>query len=338
MPFIEKIKRHRSISTIGLEKNVGKTETLNYIIRRLKNENYKVGLTSIGIDGESVDQVTSTAKPEIFLEAGSIFITSEKHFKMKRFQSEILGVSLMATSLGRLVTAKAITAGHILLSGPTSNSWVKSVIDETLEKGADIVIIDGALSRLSVGSPVITEGIVLSTGAAVSLNMEEVVKKTKHVIDLLKLPVVEADERERLENLQDGIYLVGEEIKELPIKSLLHFNKMEENIFKEEVKLYITGIVTERFLEYLNNQGKNDKIEIIAKDFTKIFAAPEIFRKFLRKGGRIKMLRGTELIAVTVNPVAPSGYNLNSRELVERISEFCEVPVLNLREVEDENL
>lgn len=38
MPFIKDIKNYKSIATIGLEKNVGKTETMNYILKRLKDE------------------------------------------------------------------------------------------------------------------------------------------------------------------------------------------------------------------------------------------------------------------------------------------------------------
>ncbi|MEG1364454.1 MAG: hypothetical protein RSC71_02735, partial [Cetobacterium sp.] len=218
MPFIESVKKYKSISTIGLEKNVGKTETLNYILKKLSKENYTVALTSIGIDGEVVDQVTTTSKPEIYLPKGALFITSEKHYKMKKFQAEVVNVSERTTALGRLVTSRALTPGYILLSGPSNGTWVKEVIDDTLEKGADIIIVDGALSRLSVGSPIITEGIVLSTGASVSINMNEVVKKTRHVIDLLNLSNVNLEEKNKLENLSDGIYLINDGIEKLPIK------------------------------------------------------------------------------------------------------------------------
>lgn len=334
MPFIDRLKDYKSISTIGLEKNVGKTETLNYILKKLAQKNYKVALTSIGIDGENVDQVTATAKPEIYLPKGTLFVTSEKHYKLKRFQAEILDVSERTTALGRLITGRALGEGYILLSGPSNGTWVKEIIDNTLEKGADIMLVDGALSRLSVGSPIITEGIILSTGAAVSLNMGEVIKKTRHVINLLKLLRIEDHLRERIENLEDGIYLLGKEIRKLPIKSLLHFNTLKENIFKEgNVKLYITGVITERFIDSVSRQENIENIEIIAKDFTKIFTSPEVLNKYFRKGGRLKVVLDTKLIGITINPVAPSGYTLNSKELIDKLQEFIDVPVVNLREV-----
>ncbi|MEG0237771.1 hypothetical protein [Cetobacterium sp.] len=335
MPFINDIKRYKSIATIGLEKNVGKTETMNYILKRLKGEGVIAGVTSIGIDGEMIDAVTSTPKPEITIFEGMLFATSEKHYKKKKFQAEILGVSEQSTALGRVVISRAIGEGKVLLSGPSNGSWIKKVIDEILEKGVDTVIVDGALSRLSVGSPIITEGIVLSTGAAVSLSLAEVVKKTRHVVNLLKLDSLDEIKKDKLLELEDGIYKIIWEkniINKLPIKSILNFSQLEENIFKEKCSLYITGVLTERFVDNLSKQSFLKNIEIIVKDFTKIFVSPEILNRFFRSGGILKVLLNTKLIAITINPLAPSGHVLDSKELIRAIEEFTDVPVVNLRE------
>lgn len=339
MSFIEKIKNYRSISTIGLEKNVGKTETLNFILERLNREKYKIAVTSIGIDGEVLDQVTSTSKPEIYISEGTIFVTSEKHYRQKKFQAEILSISDKTTPLGRLITARALRGGFILLSGPSNTSWVKAVIEETLNLDRDIVIVDGALSRLSVGSPVITDGIVLSTGAAVSLNINEVIKKTRHTINLLKISGVDEKTKNILENLKDGIYILeGSRERKLPIKSILHFLNLEENIFKENMILYISGAITDKFIEYICRQEHVKSLQIIVRDFTKIFISPEILNRFLKKGGTIKVLYSTSLIGVTVNPVSPTGYSLDSNQLIDAIKEFVDVPVINVREVKNESL
>ena len=80
MPFIEELLTYGTISIVGLEKNTGKTECLNYILKRVPFDK-KVGVSSIGIDGEYKDQVTFGSKPEIFLREGMLFTTSEKHYK-----------------------------------------------------------------------------------------------------------------------------------------------------------------------------------------------------------------------------------------------------------------
>nr|WP_307775601.1 hypothetical protein [uncultured Cetobacterium sp.] len=335
MPFIKDIKKYRSISTIGLEKNVGKTVTMNYIIKRLVSEGVKVGITSVGVDGETMDVVTTTAKPEVTIYEGMMFATSENHYKMKRFQGDILSVSEKATALGRVVIGKVLREGKILLSGPSNSKWVKETIEELLEKGMDTVIIDGALSRMSIGSPIVTDGIILSTGGAVSINLNEVIKKTKHVIKLIDLDEISSSKREVIEKLDDGIYKIvweREEVEKLPIKSILSFSQLEQNVFQEECSLYITGAVTERFLDNISKQNFIKNVEVIVTDFTKIFSSTEVLNRFLKKGGRIKVLLKTNLIGVTVNPTSPAGYILNSEELIKKIKEFTNVPVVNLKE------
>lgn len=338
MPFLEEIKKYRSIATIGLEKNVGKTETMNYILKRLKDEGISVGITSIGIDGESLDQVTETAKPEVTVYEGMYFATSEKHFKEKNFLSEIYDVSSATTALGKVVIGKVLEEGKILLSGPSNGSWIKELIEKFYKMGVSLTVVDGALSRLSVGSPIITEGIILSTGAALSLTVDEIIKKTGHIIRILNLPKVEEKKKDILVNFESGIYkgdLNGKNYKRLPIDSLLSFHKLEENIFKDGCSLFITGALTEKFLNNLNKQNLKEKIELIVTDFTKIFASEESVKRFLKKGNEIKVLYKTNLIAITINPVSPTGVVLNSKEIIEGIKKFTDLPVVNLREEKD---
>lgn len=335
MPFIKELLKYKSISMIGLEKNVGKTESMNYILKELVKIGIKVGVTSIGIDGESIDGVTNTMKPEIKIYENMIFATSEKFYREKKVQCEVLDVGIKSSSLGRVVVGKAREEGKIILAGPSNGLWIKEIIGNILEKGMEIVIVDGALSRMSIGSPIITEAVVLSTGAAVSLNINEIIKKTKHIINLINIKSIDKEKKEKLKILENGIYkIVWEEniIEKLPISSLLQFKNLSENIFKERLSLFVTGALTESFLKNMSRQEFVNRLEIIVTDFTKIFSSAEVLNIYLKKGGEIKVLYKTELIGVTVNPVAPSGNIGDSRELIKRLKEYTDVPVVNLRE------
>lgn len=92
MPFTGDILNYRSVAVVGTAKNTGKTECLNYIIRQLQSKPVTMAITSVGIDGESCDQVTRTPKPEIDLYSKMLFVTSETHFRQRRFTAEILDV------------------------------------------------------------------------------------------------------------------------------------------------------------------------------------------------------------------------------------------------------
>ncbi len=90
------------IAIVGTAKNTGKTECLNYLLKSIPISNV-VAVTSIGMDGEKTDLVTNTSKPEIFLKEGTVFTTSEAHYRNKKLVSEIIDLSVQSSSLGRLI-------------------------------------------------------------------------------------------------------------------------------------------------------------------------------------------------------------------------------------------
>ena len=47
MPFIGEILKYKSLSIVGMEKNTGKTECLNYIIDRLRDSGTKIAIYKI---------------------------------------------------------------------------------------------------------------------------------------------------------------------------------------------------------------------------------------------------------------------------------------------------
>ena len=192
MSVFDEILENRSVSVVGMAKNAGKTECLRYILAGCAARGHLAGVTSIGIDGESLDQVTGTEKPEIVLNEGTLFVTAENFYRERRLTSEILDVGNMQTALGRLVVARAVTTGKAVLAGPTATGQVKGVIRQLQALGARTVFVDGALSRKSLGSPAVTDALVLSTGAALSPNIGELVRKTRFVYDLLKIPAFDS--------------------------------------------------------------------------------------------------------------------------------------------------
>ena len=150
----------RSLSIIGMEKNTGKTTCCNYLLQQFKETNRKVAVTSIGIDGEQTDVVTLTQKPEIEIFKGMGFVTSEYFYQKKKLTAEIINISQRSTSHGRLVFAKAVTSGKVILSGPNTTVWLKQVMEQLYAAGFDFVMTDGALSRKSLASPILSESLI----------------------------------------------------------------------------------------------------------------------------------------------------------------------------------
>nr|WP_320117276.1 hypothetical protein [uncultured Marinifilum sp.] len=337
MPFLNDIENFKSLSIVGLEKNTGKTECLNYVLSRLRDSHIQIALTSIGIDGENRDQVTQTHKPEIELSEGMMFVTSEIHYAKRKLFSEVIDVSSKSTSLGRLVTAKAICSGKIMLSGPANNSELVRLIADLKKKGVDLTIVDGALSRKSLGSPAVTEAMILATGAALSANIPQLVFKTQYVYDLIQLPEIELELKNKLRGITNGIWAIDEsgKIKDTGITSVLMIKNRKDQLFKFGTVFFINGAITDQFLEFLKNQKQVKEIKLIIRDFTRVFANPETYYAFIKRGGKIQVLDKTNLLAVTINPVSPDGYRLNSEELKLALETKLQVPVYDVKKIEN---
>ena len=334
MPFIEDVLKYKSISFVGMEKNAGKTQTLNYVLGRLRTfSNIKLALTSIGVDGETVDIVTSSSKPEIEIYPNTTFITSQSLYNQKEIVSAIEEVSKDYTALGKLITARAITQGKVLLGGPSDTKNLKKLL-EKLEKNADLILIDGALSRKSFGSPTITDAMILSTGASLSASLNVVVKKTKFIYQMTQLPQYQSTLAEQLQNIENGIYAITEEgIVDLEIPSLMMIDKYKDKIFTYGKRLFVAGALNDKFVQLLKIQKNPQEIEIIIKDFTKIFAQEDNVIQYLYKGGQIKVLDQTNLIAITANPISPTGYNFNNQEMLDALRKEIPINIYNVKQL-----
>lgn len=337
MPFIEEILKYKSIAIVGLAKNAGKTECLNYILRNVKNTGKRFALTSIGIDGESRDQVCQTPKPEIEIYEGMVFITSEKHYRSKRLVAEIMDVSTQRTSLGRLITAKAVSSGKALLSGPADTASLRTLIQDMSRFDIDTTIVDGALSRLSLSSPAVTEAMVLATGAALSCNIPQLVRKTKYVYDLICLEEAAPDIIRKLIDIEQGVWAIDEEgnVRDLDIPSVFMLENRKDDIFKHGNTLYVAGAISDKLLQFLRQQKQASEITLIMRDFTKMFASIESYYAFIKKGGTIQVLQKSKLLAVCINPQSPEGYCLDSDELRVAMQESLGIPVYDVRRIEN---
>jgi hypothetical protein len=318
-----------------MEKNTGKTECLNYIIKRLEEKNKLFALTSIGLDGESVDQVTETPKPEISLNKDSIFTTSEIHFRQKKLTAEILNISEKQTALGRLITAKVKDKGKIIISGPSDTVWLKNLIEELKFFNPDIIIVDGAISRKSPGSPSVTDSIILTTGAALSSNIRSIVKKTAFVHKLINLDVFDFPYIDDLLKTEEGLWAIDEnqKIYDLQIKSSLLLEKSSDKLFKFGNIIFASGIITDKLLEIARIQKNISNTTIVVKDFTKIFVSPEKYSAYIAKGGKIKVLLKTKLITVCVNPVSPEGFILDSKKLCDELYQTLGIPIYDIKSI-----
>lgn len=335
MPFVDNIRKYRSLSIVGLEKNTGKTVCLNYLLSRLHDLDVTTAVTSIGVDGEQADAVYATAKPEITLYEGMQFVTSERHYSQRRLVSRILAVDERRTALGKLVTAEVLCAGKVLLSGAATTALLRQQVDQSKSRGVELTVVDGALSRLSLASPTVTEAMILATGAAVSPNMQQLVSKTRFVYRLINLPEVSEPLKSVLNEIESGLWEVDDEgvLHDTGITSVFLLGSGDNELLRHGRTLFASGAVSDRLLKYLAIQGKSDGTTLIVRDFTKLFITPEAYAEFTRRGGAMQVLQRSNLVAVCLNPTSPQGYRLNSAEACRQLSDALQTPVYDVMQI-----
>ncbi|MGC9771750.1 hypothetical protein SAMN04488510_11238 [Fervidobacterium changbaicum] len=332
--LVSEILEKNVIAIIGLEKNTGKTETLNFIVKNVKSQK-TLALTSIGTDGEEKDLVFGTFKPSVHVDYSFIYTTTELFFKKKTVLSEILHVSQQQTPTGRIVIARALEPGKVVLSGPPTAAWMEETVG-MLKKLSELVIIDGALSRFSQATPFIADGIVLATGAAYSLDKREIIKHTRYIYSLCQLSEANENDKDALSKASTVHVFQNGSWKDLGVESALHLSKQydttqieglrEGNAINEKIqKIYIPGALTDSILRFINSKGIE---EIIVRDFTKVFVSYENYVKYKPK---ISVLKSATIIGITVNPFSPTGYVLNSLEIIQELKKHVDVPVIDVR-------
>lgn len=326
--MIDELLKHRSVAVVGMGKNVGKTVTLNYLLGELARRDKRVAVTSIGLDGEGLDQVTETPKPEIMLARGTVFTTAEQQYARRRLTAEILDVTGRLTSVGRPVTARVVVPGRVVITGPADTASLVRLLAAYSRLGVDISLVDGALSRVSLASPVVTEGLVLATGAAVSPNMGLVVSRTAFVCRLIDLERASEQCVSAFAGRTEGICTLTADgvVHASPIRSALagDIPPIDEAV----VAVYVSGAVGDRFVERLMMQRRD--IQLVVTDFTRVFVSEACFVRLRRSRVHLSVLYSARLVAVTANPWSPAGYTMPSDELTDRLARAIGRPVYDV--------
>ncbi len=330
--------KYKTISIVGMSKNSGKTVTLNHLISEAIYEDIPIGITSIGRDGEGEDIVTETEKPRIFVEEGTLVATAREMLSLGDANIEIMQVTDFRSPMGEIIIGRVRTGGYIQVAGPQLLSEIKKVSDIMLELGANFVIIDGALDRISSANPEISEATLLATGAVLSRDMNRAIEETAHVVNLFNLPAIEdIEEKEQIKKLIDNnkIAIIDENGEEdiLPIKTALSAGSLISEHIKESSKyLIIPGSLVRTTLNDLTRSTRKYKnIEIVVTDGTKIFVNPKDWIKFERMGIKVRVLEPIDLVALTLNPFAPQGYYFDPDEFLKQMKTYIKhIPVMDL--------
>lgn len=337
MGLLENIQDdYKTLSIVGMSKNAGKTTAMNFLIEEAMDEGMILGITSTGRDGETVDLVTETEKPRIYVDEGTIVSLPKQLYELSEAGMEILKITKYSTAMGQLLLCRVVESGYVQIAGPGSTMEHKLLCQEMLDLGAEIVIIDGAIDRKSIASPETSDAIILATGAVLSRSMSKVVDETAHTLELYSLPVTDnpllkdtlADE-----SMSDTVVTFsGDKVKKLDLKTGLGASKFIDEAIDENVDyVFIPGALTDSVVADINPK-KFKRTKFVLKDPTKIFINNIRWGQLKKQGFYVEVLQNIKVAAITVNPVAPLGYSFEHKALIDAMKAAVgDIPVVDVK-------
>ena len=331
--MLDLIDEYSSVSFIGMSKNAGKTTTLNFFIDEARGR-YTLGLSSIGRDGETVDRVTGTSKPRIYIYSGTLITTAAACLKLSDATLEILEITDINTPMGEVVISRAVTDGYIELAGPSTNYQTKQVVEKMFQYGAQKVFVDGALSRKSFASPSVAEATILSTGASISSNYHKIVEETLHSYELLTVDDFrDEDALKELETCGADVILLEENgIQKQFHQTILGNEKMIiEQITEDTTVIYTKGAITDSFVDgMLRALPLKAKPSILVEDGTKYFISRSNTARLKTRGVKLFCIQPINVVGITVNPFSTNDYAVDSKKVISGLKKYINVLIFDV--------
>ncbi len=317
---------YKNISVVGLAKNVGKTTTLNTLIQSAVQLNLKIGVCSIGVDGEKQDVWDYHDKPPVRVHKGLLAATASQCLQEAKVAYRIVEQVKPSSPMGPVYIIECLEDGELKLAGTHATEDIELVFSRFRALGVDRCFVDGAYDRLSTAKPDLTEAVILCVGASISPSFEQLCDEVSNVVTRFSLPIYDQDielpSKDRICYLKHTLHVMEEG------SILTHLNEVKQIITQPIEMLYIPGGLTSRTFEQLTHV--THPYMVVIQDGTRCFLPGSTINKWYRRGGKLYVLNPIHLLALSVNPSSPQGYHYHPRMMMDHMKRLGgDVPVID---------
>jgi hypothetical protein len=156
----------KTISFVGSDKNAGKTTSMNHYVDSLLRSGFspnQICMTSIGLNGELIDEYEFSQKPSILLKKGQYFVTTGRHLINNAGKYETISILVPPHVSQPFVVGKALMEFPLCLEGPNEKTdllKLKAKLQELLE--LKFLLVDGSIDRQFLANPLISDSFCFS--------------------------------------------------------------------------------------------------------------------------------------------------------------------------------
>lgn len=319
----------RVVSIIGNVKNAGKTTVLNQILSTYQNPYI---LTSIGLDGEALDQVTHLEKPDVFVRKGDIIITAANTLKQFTATINIVKQYDINTPLGYIVLCEVLAPGIALIAGPSKVSEMHSVIQDSLNIYPYQAIIDGAFFRQSFAQ--VSDGTIFVIGSNYSRDMDKTIENAVNNYWKLTRPL---SRNVHINELKDEVSIIRDnQIIRLGFKSLLGHQVDVLNQLIDDDILFSPKALTDQFVSLWTQHYKDKHFSLILNHPTDLQLSDIGIKRLKELSKQVTVLHPMNILEVCINPYSPSGYIYNSKDFKLKLTDFLNRDIVNVKEADSD--
>jgi hypothetical protein len=317
------------IGIVGNAKNAGKTTVLNALIDAYKEP---LILTSIGLDGEEIDQVTYLEKPQVYVRVNDLVISAKDTLKQWTAHYDLIEETDIFTAIGPVVISKITYPGKVLIAGPSLVDDMKVIIDHMRQDYSYPMLVDGAFSRSSFG--MITDALIYVVGANQHVHMHTTVQSAYHEYHKLTLSPVPKHYKKSIH--PDQITIIKKnQVLHLSKNSLIGCEQTVFDMVDECVQaIYIPKALTDAFISKWSKSYHQYHFDIIVHTGIHIQLSQANLHKLFKLSHHIYALKPLNIVAVCINPTSPQGYQYDAKEFKDLLSEKLQTKVINVKEGE----
>jgi hypothetical protein len=314
---------------VGNAKNAGKTTVLNALLEAFSD--HIVGVTSVGLDGEELDAVTYLPKPRIHMRPGTLFATAERCLESSSATWRLRSRTGIATALGEVVVADVLTAGDVLVGGPSTAASTAMVVAELKRNGAERVFLDGAFARMSHAAA--GDAMVYVVGAHGSVSMAKVVEDARYALAKFRLPSLPPRLAFLMDETEVGWTDAEDRFHGLGASSAIgSADTLLDRIPTEASWLYLPHALGPALAGRIVARRSEHRFGIaLASPFALVVAGDDLRRLFLADR-TVAVLRPTEVLFVAANPFSPAGHRFDRGTFLEALSATTDLPVIDVME------
>lgn len=312
----------QTIAVMGMAKNTGKTVVLNHLLEEAHRHSIPVGITSIGRDGESHDQVFRNPKPLIHVPVGTLIATARDTLNRSRITWEKIQETEIDTPMGKIWIVKAKEAGDLEVAGANRSSEQKENMRLLRQLGSQMIFLDGALGRSHHASPALADGVILATGAALGGGMKDVLRKTQERLEVLTLSKIQEPENTMIRDIlkEEPVVIWNRSKERIPLHARATLTAAKElSQVKEPVGMIGLAGAVGRLIweEILHLAEKNSGMVVVIADGTRLFIERKDILQLERLGGNMMVLDPICILGVSLNPTTPFGKGYDPEEFLE---------------------